>query len=64
VTDGVVLTLGTMGRVTLRPSGTEAKVKAYVEVTPPQVGSLDEQRDLARRVGQELRDSVEALLRG
>jgi phosphomannomutase len=47
-TDGVWLGLGEMGRVVVRPSGTEAKVKAYIEVTPPQEGSLVEQRTLAK----------------
>jgi phosphomannomutase len=58
-TDGVWLGLGEMGRVVVRPSGTEAKVKAYVEVTPPQKGSLDEQRALAK----ENNESVLATLR-
>jgi phosphomannomutase len=55
-TDGVLFTLDQLGRVIVRPSGTEAKVKAYVELTPPQEGSLDEQRALAQR----LADAIEA----
>jgi phosphomannomutase len=47
----------------VRPSGTEAKVKAYVEVTPPRDGSLADQRRLAQRVGEAIRNSVAALLR-
>ena len=43
-TEGVVLALGELGRVIVRPSGTEAKVKAYVEMTPPRDGTLLEQR--------------------
>jgi phosphomannomutase len=62
-TDGVVLELGAMGRVIVRPSGTEAKLKAYLEVTPLREGPLVEQRRLARRVGEEIRDSLAALLR-
>jgi phosphomannomutase len=34
-TDGVLLRLGTFGRVVVRPSGTEPKLKAYIEITPP-----------------------------
>jgi phosphomannomutase len=53
-TDGVWLGLGEMGRVVARPSGTEAKVKAYVEVTPPQEGSLGEQRTLAKEITERI----------
>jgi phosphomannomutase len=38
-TDGVLLRLGPTGRVVVRPSGTEAKLKAYVEVTRPPSGA-------------------------
>jgi phosphomannomutase len=62
-TDGVLLELGEIGRVIVRPSGTEAKVKAYVEVTPPRDGSLADQRRVAQRVGEEIRNAVAALLR-
>ncbi len=61
-TDGVWLGLGEMGRVVVRPSGTEAKVKAYVEVTPPQVGSLDEQRTLAKDITEQVLASLRELL--
>ncbi len=47
-TEGVWLQLGALGRVVVRPSGTEAKVKAYIEITPPRTGALEDQRDAAR----------------
>ena len=47
----------TSGRVVVRPSGTEPKLKAYIEITPPSVETpLVEQR----RVGAELVDAVRA----
>jgi phosphomannomutase len=56
-TDGVLLRLGAFGRVVVRPSGTEPKLKAYIEITPPsEATSLIEQR----RVGDELVESVRA----
>jgi phosphomannomutase len=48
-TEGVVLQLGPHGRVVVRPSGTEPKLKAYIEILgDANTGqSLQEQRDLA-----------------
>jgi phosphomannomutase len=49
-TDGVLLELGDAGRVIVRPSGTEAKLKAYIEITRPPDrgdGSLMARRDEA-----------------
>jgi phosphomannomutase len=61
-TEGVWLGLGDTGRVVVRPSGTEAKVKAYVEVTPPREGSLDEQRGLAKGITERVLASLRELL--
>jgi phosphomannomutase len=44
----VVLMLGEKGRVIVRPSGTEAKLKAYLEMTPPREGPLAQQREQAQ----------------
>jgi len=62
-TDGVVLILGALGRVIVRPSGTEPKVKAYVEVTPMAEGSLEDQRAIARELIDGVRVSLATLLR-
>jgi phosphomannomutase len=61
-TEGVVLMLGEEGRVTVRPSGTEAKLKAYIEVTPPQQGSLAKQREVARGWLDSIKKNLSALL--
>jgi len=61
-TEGVWLGLGDMGRVVVRPSGTEAKVKAYVEVTPPQEGSLSEQRTIAKGITERVLATLRELL--
>jgi phosphomannomutase len=61
-TEGVWLGLGEIGRVVVRPSGTEAKVKAYVEVTPPRQGSLAEQRTLAREITERVLATIRELL--
>ena len=44
-TDGLVFHLGSCGRVIVRPSGTEAKVKFYVEVTEAAGDALAERRE-------------------
>lgn len=62
-TEGVLFELGSMGRVIVRPSGTEAKVKAYVEITPPMEGSLVDQRVLANSLMTEVRERLATLLR-
>ncbi len=63
-TDGVLLVLGTSGRVVVRPSGTEAKLKAYIEVTtsPTDVSSLESQRAQAAGVVSLIRADLEGLL--
>jgi phosphomannomutase len=62
-TDGVALVLGELGRVIVRPSGTEPKVKAYVEITPYAEGTLEDQRRAAGLVIEGVRETLEALLR-
>jgi phosphomannomutase len=61
-TEGVVLMLGEKGRVIVRPSGTEAKLKAYLEMTPPQEGSLTQQREQAQRWLDAVTEDLSALL--
>jgi phosphomannomutase len=62
-TEGIVLGLGDTGRVVIRPSGTEAKLKGYVEITPKVEGSLSEQRATAATLIGAVRESLETLLR-
>jgi phosphomannomutase len=62
-TNGVLFELGERARVIVRPSGTEAKVKAYVEVTPAREGSLRGQRATAELLSQGIRDELSGLLR-
>ena len=64
-TDGVLLTLGNVGRVVVRPSGTEAKLKAYIEVTSPAAGSatLQRQRLAAAAIVIAVRSDLESMLR-
>jgi phosphomannomutase len=63
-TDGVLLALGPAGRVVVRPSGTEAKLKAYIEVTSPpsDESSLESQRARAARVVSLVRADLERRL--
>ncbi|MGA7834101.1 MAG: hypothetical protein WCA31_02735, partial [Acidimicrobiales bacterium] len=62
-TEGVWFTLANLGRVVVRPSGTEAKVKAYLEITPAREGSLAEQRARAAALAHGVRESLDVLLR-
>ena len=49
-------------RVIIRPSGTEAKVKAYLEVIEPVTGTLADARAAAERLMAELESDVHAAL--
>jgi phosphomannomutase len=49
-------------RVVVRPSGTEPKLKAYLEVVVPVTGDLEDSRTRARAALQELRGAVAELL--
>jgi phosphomannomutase len=64
-TDGVLLRLGPSGRVVVRPSGTEPKLKAYIEITSPpsDATSLVEQRRLAAAAVDAVRADLQSLLR-
>ena len=64
--DVVVLELGGAGRVVLRPSGTEPKLKVYFEVTTEPCGreGLAEARGSARYRLEQLRGAVAALTMG
>ena len=56
-TDALVLSGGdgeTTLRVVVRPSGTEPKVKSYIEVRCKDVSDLSEARERARRLQDEL----------
>jgi phosphomannomutase len=59
-TDALVVRLGERGRVVLRPSGTEPKLKAYLEVTtgPPGLDGLAAARDEAAQRLEALRTDV------
>jgi phosphomannomutase len=61
-TEGVVLMLGEKGRVIVRPSGTEPKLKAYLEMTPPREGSLVQQRQVAQGWLDAVKENLSTLL--
>jgi phosphomannomutase len=64
-TDGLLLRLGTSGRVVVRPSGTEPKLKAYIEIVAPPAGTdalADQRRACATQldaVTSDLRDLLQ-----
>ena len=62
-TDAVVVELGTTARVVLRPSGTEPKLKAYLEVRSPPTGyaALAAERARANELLAAVRADVAAL---
>ncbi|MGB0674670.1 MAG: phospho-sugar mutase [Candidatus Nanopelagicales bacterium] len=57
-TDGLVLTLAGQGRIIVRPSGTEPKIKAYLQVVVQVGSSIDDARETAERQLDELADDV------
>jgi phosphomannomutase len=63
-TDGVLFQLGESGRVVVRPSGTEPKLKAYIEITSPPSSAtpLDEQRRLGALRVDAVRAELQSLL--
>jgi phosphomannomutase len=63
-TDGLFLRLGTSGRVIVRPSGTEAKLKAYIEITAEPGGAtqLAEQRRACAAQVESVTNDLRALL--
>ena len=63
--DVLIFRLGTGARVVLRPSGTEPKIKCYIEITEPLAGrSLAAAREAAARRLAPLRSALEATLAG
>ncbi|HVB70105.1 MAG TPA: phospho-sugar mutase [Acidimicrobiales bacterium] len=60
-TEGVRWQMGEVGRVVVRPSGTEPKLKAYLEVVQPPTSSLADARSEALKVLDAVRRSVEEL---
>jgi phosphomannomutase len=65
-TSGVVLDLADGGRIIVRPSGTEPKIKAYLEVIESGVpsGGAQQARDATNRRLEHLAAAVESLIRG
>jgi phosphomannomutase len=62
-TDGVRYYLADRGRVIVRPSGTEPKLKCYLEVVEPVVdGRLEAARTAARTALAEIRGDLDGLL--
>ena len=63
--DVLIFLLGTGARVVLRPSGTEPKIKCYIEITEPLAGrSLAAAREAAADRLTPLRSALEAMLAG
>jgi phosphomannomutase len=56
-TDGLRFTL-TDARVIIRPSGTEPKLKCYLQVVVPVTGEIDQAREKARSELDAIRASV------
>jgi phosphomannomutase len=61
-TDALVLRCADVVRVVVRPSGTEPKLKSYLQVVTPAHGDLHQARDQARALLNAVRHDVEAAL--
>ena len=57
-TDGLVLTLAGQGRIIVRPSGTEPKIKAYLQVVVEVGSNIDHARETAKHQLNDLADDV------
>ncbi|MGA0267773.1 MAG: phospho-sugar mutase [Candidatus Nanopelagicales bacterium] len=57
-TDGLVLTLAGQGRIIVRPSGTEPKIKAYLQVVVEVGSSIEDARETAERQLDDLANDV------
>ena len=57
-TDGLVLTLAGQGRIIVRPSGTEPKIKAYLQVVVEVGSSIEDARETAERQLDDLANNV------
>ena len=61
-TDALVLRSGDVVRVVIRPSGTEPKLKSYLQVVVPVHDDLDQAREQARALSDAVRADVSAAL--
>jgi phosphomannomutase len=61
-TDGVVLEFTQGLRVIIRPSGTEPKIKCYLQLITPVTGTISQSRSEAGAVLGQVKDSVRSLL--
>ena len=57
-TDGLVLTLAGQGRIIVRPSGTEPKIKAYLQVVVEVGSSIEDAHETAERQLDDLANNV------
>jgi phosphomannomutase len=64
-TDGLLMELGGTGRVVVRPSGTEPKLKAYIEIVggAGDPGPLEDRRGAARAKLEAVRDDLATALK-
>ena len=61
--EGLIWHLGGTGRVVVRPSGTEPKLKAYIEVVGAPAFALDEERVRCVQILEAIRDDLARVLR-